>query len=58
VYGSEEAMYRPSVGKKYTLFVQGADMYGNPCIDYDPNDVVTADIKNAWSSRIVQTLSF
>jgi hypothetical protein len=40
IYGSEEALFSPLVGKRYTLFIQANDEYGNACSLFNVNDVV------------------
>ena len=47
VYGSEEALKSPFVGKRYTLFVQVADEFGNACTSFSPATSVIATVASA-----------
>ena len=44
VYGSEEAMEVPFVGKPYNMYIQVNDGSGNPCTSFSNTDVVDIDI--------------
>ena len=46
VYGSDGALTNPMVGKRYTLFVQAGDRWGNACTDYDDTDTVSVTVQS------------
>ena len=56
VYGGEEALFNPFVGKRYTLFVQATDAYGNACLSFNARDLLVAQIFSASSSSMIQSV--
>ena len=53
VYGTEEAMFSPQAGKRYTLFVQLKDEFGNACTSYNSADELFVPVSgnNSFSLR-------